>query len=308
MSGSFHARLPLSRSGLDRDHLRRAAGLEAILADPATRVVLMHDGELALATPHTLAIVHPDRVASPRLAFYLGRTLIPAPDAPVGTPIVAYLVDAETRASVGGEWGNLRRLGSLLDDRDAGIFTEALALANWHDASEFSPRSGAPTDVAEAGWVRVDPTTGQQHFPRTDPAVIVAVTDHDDRILLGSNAMWEAQRYSLLAGFVEPGESLEAAMIREVYEESGVLVEDPRYVASQPWPFPASLMLGFEARVAVGTTTLGVPDGEEILDVRWFTREQIADADSGILLPGATSIARALIERWYGGPIDGAPW
>ena len=97
-------------------------------------------------------------------------------------------------------------------------------------------------------------------------------------------------------------------MIREVYEESGVLVEDPRYVASQPWPFPASLMLGFEARVAVGTTTLGVPDGEEILDVRWFTREQIADADSGILLPGTTSIARALIERWYGGPIDGAPW
>ncbi len=308
MSGSFHARLPLSRSGLDRDHLRRAAGLEAILVDPATRAVLIHDGELALASPRSLALVHPDRVTAHQLAFYLGRTLIPAPDAPVGTPIVAFLVDQETRASIGGEWGNLRRLGSLLDDRDAGIFTEALALANWHDASTFSPRTGAATDVAEAGWVRVDPTTGQQHFPRTDPAVIVAVTDADDRILLGSNAMWEAQRYSLLAGFVEPGESLEAAVIREVFEESGVLVEDPRYVASQPWPFPASLMLGFEARVAVGTTTLGVPDGEEILDVRWFTREQLADAGSGILLPGATSIARALIERWYGGPLDGPQW
>ncbi|MEO8262746.1 MAG: NAD(+) diphosphatase, partial [Pseudolysinimonas sp.] len=140
---------------------------------------------------------------------------------------------------------------------------------------------------------------------RTDAAVIVGITDADDRMLLGSNALWEANRFSLLAGFVEPGESLEAAVIREVFEESGLIVADPVYLGSQPWPFPASLMVGFRAHVPVEHPTVGTPDGNEIIALRWFTRDEIAAAASGeIMLPGPTSIARAIIEDWFGDEID----
>src|SRR5690606_28828848 len=134
-------------------------------------------------------------------------------------------------------------------------------------------------------------------FPRTDPAIIVAVVDADDRLLLGSNAMWEVNRYSLLAGFVEPGESLEAAVAREVFEESGVRVVDPVYLGSQPWPFPSSLMLGFRALADPAGSWELRPDGAEILELRWFTREELRQAretgpDAAVILPGGASIAR----------------
>jgi NAD+ diphosphatase len=141
-------------------------------------------------------------------------------------------------------------------------------------------------------------------FPRTDAAIIVGVIDADDRILLGSNALWESNRYSLLAGFVEPGESLEAAVEREIFEESGVRVIDPVYLGSQPWPFPASLMVGFTARVDPARTSTLTPDGAEILDLRWFSRDELTSALAEIILPGPTSIARAIIEEWYGRRID----
>jgi NAD+ diphosphatase len=147
-------------------------------------------------------------------------------------------------------------------------------------------------------------TDGHELFPRTDAAIIVGITDADERLLLGSNAAWGRDRYSLLAGFVEPGESLEAAVRREVFEEAGLRVIDPVYLGSQPWPFPASLMLGFTARVDPASDGLATPDGNEILDLRWFTREELADSVNGIKLPGYTSIARAIIEHWFGGPID----
>jgi NAD+ diphosphatase len=239
--------------------------------------------------------------------LYLGR-LLDDDDRATGAPVFAVTVpDARADALVarrpGSDWVNLRLVATELDDAEAGVFTEALAMMNWHAVNRHCPRCGAPTTVESGGWVRRCSVEGVELFPRTDSAVIVGIVDDDDRLLLGSNALWENNRYSLLAGFVEPGESFEAAAIREVAEESGVVIADPQYVGSQPWPFPASLMVGFMARVAEGGLSGIRPDGDEILDLRWFTREEIVDPGTGILLPGPSSIARAIIERWYGGPL-----
>lgn len=307
VSRSFSSRLPLSRSEIDRDHLSRAGGVEGLLSDPATRAVLLHDGKALLSGPAALVVL-PAASIPHRSALYLGRALGDAPDLPAGSPVVALLLDDDQAATQAGAWGDLRRLGHRLGERDAGLFTQALALANWHAAYGFSPRTGEATTIGASGWTRVG-SDGREVFPRTDAAVIVGITDADDRMLLGSNALWEANRFSLLAGFVEPGESLEAAVIREVHEESGLHVEDPVYLGSQPWPFPASLMVGFRARVPAGGTTTGTPDGEEILELRWFTRDELSRAAAAgeIVLPGPTSIARAIVEDWYGEEIvDGS--
>ncbi len=328
VSRSFSSRLPLSRSEIDRDHLARAGGVEALLSDPATRAVALHDGKALLAAPASLAVLPAASV--PHVdALYLGRAISDSPDLPAGSPVVALLLDDDQAAEItqdragrlgrlgrlqgdkneeGDEfehWGDLRRLGHLLGERDAGLFTQALALANWHIAYGFSPRTGEATRIGAAGWTRVG-SDGRELFPRTDAAVIVGITDHDDRMLLGSNALWEANRFSLLAGFVEPGESLEAAVIREVHEESGLRVADPVYLGSQPWPFPASLMVGFRAHVPKGESTVGTPDGTEILELRWFSRDELRDAAAAreIILPGPTSIARAIVEDWYGDEVD----
>lgn len=308
----FSARLPLARAALDRDHLGRADGIDALLDDARTRAIVLHEGRALLSTPTSLAILPPSIVPQAALAVYLGRTIEPAPDLPEGTPIVALAVDSvegfenlDDIPTGPAQWGDLRRIGASLDERDAGLFTQALAILNWHTVSRFSPRAGGETVPVQAGWVRRD-ADGTDYFPRTDAAVIVGVVDAEDRLLLGSNVAWEEKRFSLLAGFVEPGESLEAAAIREVFEESGVRIEDPQYLGSQPWPFPASLMVGFTARVAAGTDTTGRPDGEEIVALRWFTRAELTEAvDAGeLLLPGRASIARAIIEHWFGGPVD----
>ncbi|CAN5316046.1 hypothetical protein BH11ACT2_BH11ACT2_21280 [soil metagenome] len=304
MSSSFFERLPLSRYEIDRDYLlrERLELFDELFADPATRVLLLMDGQSLLATPTSLALVSPEVLPDPQVLIYLGRTTTPADDVPAGTPIVAAVItDAGHLAEA--DWGDLRRLGSSLSDRDAGLFTEALAMANWHASHQFSPRTGEPTAPAKGGWTRVGPD-GHELFPRTDSAIIVGITDADDRILLGSNAMWESNRYSLLAGFVEPGESLETAVKREVFEEAGLRVIDPVYLGSQPWPFPASLMLGYTARVDPESNGQFTPDGNEILDLRWFSRDELQAALGDIRLPGSTSIARAIIEQWFGGPID----
>jgi NAD+ diphosphatase len=311
VSRSFSSRLPLSRSEIDRDHLSRAGGVEGVLSDPATRAVLLHDGKALLAGPAMLAVV-PAASMPHTAALYLGRATGDAPDLPAGSPVVALLLDdeqaaraTEDRGDSEHHWGDLRRLGHRLGERDAGLFTQALALANWHAAYGFSPRTGEATTIGAAGWTRLA-SDGREVFPRTDAAVIVGITDVDDRMLLGSNALWEANRFSLLAGFVEPGESLEAAVIREVHEESGLRVADPVYLGSQPWPFPASLMVGFRAQVPEGESTVPTPDGDEILELRWFTRDELRDAAAAreIILPGPTSIARAIVEDWYGDELD----
>lgn len=199
-------------------------------------------------------------------------------------------------------WAGFRESGAALDLVEAGILLEATAIANWHASHARCPRCGAATEVVQSGWVRRCPEDGSEHFPRTDPAIIVTVVGPEDRLLLATGARMRSTMFSTLAGFVEPGESLEQAVAREVLEEVGVRVTDCQYLGSQPWPFPASLMLGFTARTE---DSVAQPDGSEVLRARWFTREELqAAAGSGeIDLPSRLSISRALIERWFGGPI-----
>lgn len=296
-----------ARSTIDRDAASRAdPELAASLdADPETRVVVVHRGQALLAervdgSAPALLLASPQELPEPVLRCYLGR------DGDARFELQVF--DADAAGDIEPEaarWQGLREAAATLGDRDAGLLVEAVALANWHERHGHCPRCGAETVPVQAGWARRCTVDDSLHFPRTDPAVIVLVTDDDDRVLLGSNALWAQNRYSLLAGFVEPGEALEAAVVREIAEEAGILVDRVEYVASQPWPFPASLMLGFTARIAASAVpSSAMPDGEEILELRWFSRDDIVAAQAEIGLPGGISIARWLLERWYGGPLD----
>jgi NAD+ diphosphatase len=195
---------------------------------------------------------------------------------------------------------SLREAGAVLAHPEAGLAAYLTALLNWHRRHRRCPNCGAVTAVKEAGNSRRCPRCHTSHFPRTDPVVIMTV-EHQDRLLLGHRAGWPEARYSVLAGFVAPGESAEEAVIREVREESGIVARDPKFVSSQPWPFPSSLMLGFEARSDGGEPRVG---DDELDAVGWFTREEVLDAlnggNPGLLLPPSVSIARLLIDRWLG--------
>ncbi|HEX5567291.1 MAG TPA: NAD(+) diphosphatase [Streptomyces sp.] len=196
----------------------------------------------------------------------------------------------------------LREAGALLSERDAQLMVHAVALENWQRLHRFCSRCGERTVIAAAGHIRRCPACGAEHYPRTDPAVIMLVTDAEDRALLGRQVHWPEGRFSTLAGFVEPGESMEQAVVREVQEEAGITIGEVEYVASQPWPFPCSLMLGF---MAYATTTDIRVDGEEIEEARWFSRDELRAAfESGeVLPPSGISIAARLIELWYGKPL-----
>ena len=190
---------------------------------------------------------------------------------------------------------DLRRAAGLLPDDEAGLLAYARAMVWWRQRSRHCGACGSPTSLASAGHVArcLNPACGAEQFPRTDPAIIVLVTD-GDRALLGRQAAWPAGRYSTIAGFVEPGESLEDAVAREVAEETGVAVRDSTYHSSQPWPFPSSLMIGFTATASPAAATQ--PD-DELEDVRWFTREDIASGFPRLPLP--QSVSFRLIEDWY---------
>jgi len=209
------------------------------------------------------------------------------------------------RAKPGLRVAGLREAAALLGDRDAGLFTHAVALANWHVSHTHCPRCGTPTQPIAAGHAQRCPADGSEHFPRIDPAAIMLVTDPDDRCLLARNRRWPQRRVSILAGFVEPGESAEQAVAREVEEETGIAVSRVRYVGSQPWPMPQSLMLGFRAEAA-GGLDLKVDD-EEIAEAHWYSRDELraALAAREILLPPPVSIAHRLIESWYGEELPG---
>ena len=217
--------------------------------------------------------------------------------------------DAAAAEAAGEHWVSLREIGTSADDLTAGLLVSAVALEQWHQRHTHCPRCGTPTTEAQAGWTRICPADGTEHFPRTDPAVIMLVHDGADRALLGRGPQWGEGRFSTLAGFVEPGESLEAAVAREVFEEVGVKVTDVTYLASQPWPFPASLMLGFIARLD-GDPSITL-DASEMAEANWFTRDEVAraadwtdeqfEADPSRQLraiPPHFSISRYLIDRW----------
>lgn len=198
----------------------------------------------------------------------------------------------------------LRELGVMLEPLEGSLAVHAVGLARWHATHTHCARCGHPTQVADAGHSRVCPACGARNFPRTDPAVIMLITDGDDHALLGRQATWPERRYSTLAGFVEPGETLEDAVRREVIEEVGIGVGEVRYAGSQPWPFPSSLMLGFFG--TADTHDIRV-DGLEIAEARWFSRDEITEltASGDVLLPPLLSISRWLVETWHGGDITG---
>lgn len=205
-----------------------------------------------------------------------------------------------------GSWSSLRKLGADVDADTAALLATATALTNWHLSHQHCVRCGSSTVSREAGWSAHCESCSFTHFPRTDPAVIVLVRDDQDRALLARQRRWEPGWFSTLAGFVEAGESAEAAVVREVREEAGVILDEARvqYLGSQPWPFPGSLMLGYHAW---SLTTQVEPDGEEIAEARWFTRDQLRHACQigEVLLPPRISIARTLIEVWFGDAIPG---
>lgn len=293
----------LSRVGADRaDQLRTdvtaaAAGWAeaALLRVDSRNQVLIADGRVVLGK----AIGFADK--PPRDAVFLGRIEdgrhvwairgpLEAPDGP----------EAHT------EVVELRRAGQKLDAVSAQLVSSAIALLNWHDSARFSAVDGSPTKPVRSGWARANPVTGDEEFPRIDPAVICLVHDGGDRAVLARQAVWPERMFSLLAGFVEAGESFETCVIREVREEIGLIVGDVRYLGSQPWPFPRSLMVGFHA--------IGDPDQDfsfndgEIVEAAWFTRDEVRAAleaggwssasESKLLLPGSVSIARQIIESW----------
>jgi NAD+ diphosphatase len=303
---------PLARSTLDRAAHRRTDQRWLAEAWQRARVLVVD----VAAGSRTLVGTSTDR---PELVLF-GPRDVPevGPDdrlflgiEPDGVPVFA--VDAPLPVVEGSRPVSLREVGHLLSDRDAGLFTTAVALANWHAGHPYSPLTGLPTTVDDAGWSRRD-ATGHQSWPRTDPAMIVLVHDGvpgpEGRCLLGSNAAWRVaegvRRFSCLAGYVEPGESAEDAVLREVTEEVGLVPRRVGYVASQAWPFPGSLMLGFFA-LADPAQPLRL-DPAEIAEAHWFTRRDVAAALAGehvpvggglrLGLPPPSSIALFLIRRW----------
>ena len=291
--------LALARGTVDRVTEKRTDRdwLDAAWKDPATRVLVVFDGHALVR----LDDEHAELIFVPPAQAPTGTRLLLGQDA---DGVVYFGVSAELpAASAGVRPASLREVGSLLGDRDAGLFTHAVALANWHDTHTHCPLDGVPTVPDPGGHSTRCPRDGSEHFPRTDPAVIMLVTDPDDRCLLARNAAWPGRRVSILAGFVDPGESAEQAVVREVAEETGIKVNNVRYVGSQPWPMPRSLMLGFRADAPAGQAI--TVDEEELAEAYWFSRDELLAAIKAreIALPPPVSIARQIIESWFGGPL-----
>lgn len=270
--------------------------LEDIWPSDKTRVLVLQNGQLPVTDDISLILVKPE---------FLNVSLADALDsvALLGTTdehnYLVYFAEVEnlTEAS----WVSLRTVGAQLSAFEVGLATTATALAAWHSNHKFCPRCGKLTQISAAGWSRTCEAEKFEHYPRTEPAMIVAVNDEAGRILLGRRKEWPEGWFSTLAGFVESGESAEACVLREVVEESGVEVDPASlvYLGSQPWPFPASLMLGYRA---TAITTSLKSDDDEMAEVRWFSREEFTQAceNKALQLPNQTTIAWHLITHWFG--------
>lgn len=301
----------------DRDAGARgdAAAQAALLADPHTLVLPMWRGKphLAGACLGWVQPAHPMLAHAAQPWLYLGqhegRARFAAdisqwePDA-LDRAAFAMFTDTSVQvhplAAPGAQFGELRLAMAQLSGPEAALAATARALYNWHRTHGFCAACGQPSMIVMAGWERQCPACGAKHFPRTDPVVIMLVL-HGNSALLGRSHGWPEKMYSALAGFVEPGETLEGAVAREVLEETGIAVTDIRYVASQPWPFPNSLMFGAVARATSCEITLD----PELEDARWITREEMLAAWAGLddsLLPARKgAIAHYLISAWLEG-------
>jgi NAD+ diphosphatase len=286
----------LSRHAHDRIANRRvdAAWFEEVWADPSTRVIVIAGTRMRLVDGHV-------PWTSPQ-------------EAPEGTPIllgdlggVVYVAVVVAPELADETWSGLRGIIRQIDEKEAALVVHAVGIAEWLFVTSHCARCGGVLETTQLGHVLRCVDCEREEFPRTDPAVIMVVVDGeapDDRCLLGRHPAWPPGQYSTLAGFVEPGESMEQAVRREVFEESGIRVGEVSYFGSQPWPLPRSLMVGFVAHAE--STEVSV-DGEEIEEARWFSRAQMKEeAEAGtLLLPGGISISRSLVEHWYGGPLPG---
>lgn len=295
----------LSLHAHNRMGLRRTdeAWLAEQMSDPATRVLVVAGNRLR-PVDGAVQWVGPGEAPDGTLVL-LGDS-----DGVVHVAVIVAPGDAPGEAD---EWVPLRSVLTLLADgtpQQAPLVMHAIGLAEWHHATRFCPRCGGTLASRAAGHELRCTQCDRAQFPRTDPAVIMAITHgegDDEAILLGRNAAWPEGRWSTLAGFCEPGETLEDAVRREVHEEVAVQVGEVTYFGSQPWPLPASLMLGFTGRAL--TTDIDV-DGAEIEEARWWTRRdfEAAGRSGELVVPRGISISSSLIESWFGRPLDGPGW
>lgn len=301
--------LPLVRGHVDpavalRDSvapaaLVRAGEADVIVVDAAGFVLLDEAGSQRAGTP-TLRHLSGDE-ATRRLegttASFIGVA--------GGRSVVAI---ETSRDEAWGRWEHLRAVGWQLDGDDAALALTALALALWHANYRYCSRCGAPVQLVSGGWAARCDACDRLEYPRQDPAIIVLVQDHDGRVLLAHNALWQPGFVSIIAGYVEAGESPDVTVAREVAEEVGVDIEAPTYVATQPWPFGRSQMMGYRARTREAHP-MPQADGIEIEWARFYSREELTHAlESGeISAPGHASIAYALLREWYGADLPGGP-
>ena len=303
--------LPLAQSVIDRDSSAREGSelFDLLWLEPATRIIVLHKGK-TLVADKSLKLFTTEEATAGKYRVYLGRSNARFEELEPGTAIVlSVLTDNAARELEPDEtkWHELRRTGAGLAPSHATLFTQALAIHNWHETHQFCPACGEITIMRQGGWSRFCLKEDRELFPRTDAAVIVSIIDDQGRILLGSQGSWDANRWSVLAGFVEAAESLESAVKREMLEEAGILVSNPTYLGSQAWPYPYSLMLGFTAKVDSNNSAEDIQaDGVEISKLRWFSKEELKAEASAIRLPSRISIARALIENWLGEEIETA--
>ncbi|MBP1806516.1 NAD+ diphosphatase [Rubellimicrobium aerolatum] len=285
-------------SGLDRAGELRgdAAALAALEARPGARAVVLRAGEPLVDGPEEAP-----RLVRVPLAEVTGAILLGRGEDGEGT--WAAEAPAEAPAPEGARWVDLRSVMAQLSPRDAELAATAKAVLGWHGTHGFCARCGAASIVAQAGWRRDCPACGSQHFPRTDPVVIMLVLRGND-VLVGRSPGWPEGMFSLLAGFIDPGESVEAAVRREVREETGVRVGRVDYLASQPWPFPASLMLGCRSEALSREITL---DPNEMEAAQWVSRERmmrvVMGEDPEIRAPREGAIAGFLLREWLAGRV-----